>query len=253
MKIMNCSGEPLAEHQLLASLELEGIVFLSEADCAEVAGAFRDTLRIYRHPDSGGTPWTVIHPVQGHRYSPGSGGFTSAALCPHTDRSNLDVPPSILCFLMLTDAATGGDSVLVDTRPLLSRYERAALTSLENELWLHSSLQGWRQKVLTVSGSGSVIIRYRDDEVARPRADSRLSGALLRELRSPRDGVFSFHLGPGEGYVIHNHRVLHGRTSFTGPRSGARMLFYVAEASPYAHLNEGFLTNRPRGESEYIG
>lgn len=253
MKIMNRSGEPLAGHQLLASLEAEGVAFLSEADGAEAFDIFRETLRVYQHPDSAGAPWTAIQPVPGHRYSPGSGGFTRGALSPHTDRSRLDVPPSILCFLMVTAASGGGDSILLDTKPLLSRYRRDVLARIGRDLQLSSSLQGWCQNVLSISDNGSVIVRYRDDEVARPRADSPVSAALLHDLRHPAAGALRFHLGPGEGYVVHNHRILHGRTSFSGLRRGVRMLFHVKESSPHAHLNDGFFIDHPHGESECTG
>ena len=44
----------------------------------------------------------------------------------------------------------------------------------------------------------------------------------------------------GCGYVLHNHRVLHGRTAFAGPRTAVRLLANVAPQHPHENLNDGF-------------
>lgn len=250
MKIMNRSGDPLAEHEVLASLEAEGMAFLADADCREVVEAFRGVLTAYRHPDSPSAPWTVIQPEPGHRDNPGSGGFTHGALKLHTDRSMLAAPPAILCFIMVREATDGGDSILLDTKPLLTRYGLKSLRRIEDDLLLFSRLQGWSRRVLTIQDSGNVIIRYRDDDVARPTARSRLARSLLCDLQEAREDALFFRSRPGQGYVIHNHRILHGRTSFTGPRKGARILFRVGEDSPCGTLNNGFIIDRGDGKRE---
>lgn len=230
----------------------EGIVFLAEADCHEVVELLEGPLRVYPHPDSPGASWTMIRPHSEHQGRPGSTGFTHAALEPHTDRSMAAVPPAILCFLILREAADGGDSILIDTKPLLIRYGLPSLRNIENDLWLAGHLQGQRQRVLEISGSGAVVVRYRDDEVARPRADSRLSESLLCDLRNAWKSAAGVRLSAGQGYLIHNHRFLHGRTSFTGPRKGARILFHADGDSPFATLNSGFAIE-PDGDGRENG
>ncbi|WP_432118706.1 TauD/TfdA family dioxygenase [Streptomyces sp. bgisy032] len=245
MRIMSPSGEAVPEHQLLELLAEEGIAFLSETDCDEITTAFGGLLDIYRHTDATSSAWTLIQPYFEGRQGAGLDGFTNAALGLHTDRSMLDAPPSILCYLMLAEAESGGgDSILFDTEPLLSRYDRNSLLFIENTLWLHSRVQGWRQRVLTVARDGRVIIRFRDDDVAQPKKSAALPEALLRGIRDPREGMYKIRLHAGEGYVVHNHRILHGRTSFQGHRKGARFLFYVKDGSSFDYLNRGFVIGR---------
>ncbi|MEO3766800.1 TauD/TfdA family dioxygenase [Streptomyces sp. B5E4] len=244
MKILSPSGEAFAEHQLLELLANEGIAFLSETDCDEIVTAFGGLLDFYQHPDATSSAWTLIQPYFEGRQRSGLDGFTHSALELHTDRSMLDVPPSVLCYLMLAEAVGGGDSILFDIEPLLSRYDSKSLLSIEHNLWIRSSVQGWRQKVLTVGRDGRVVVRFRDDDVARPEESGHLPEVLLRHIRYPREGVYQIRLRAGEGYVIHNHRILHGRTSFQGHRKAARLLFHVKDGCPFECLNRGFVIDR---------
>ncbi|MHB9860153.1 TauD/TfdA family dioxygenase [Streptomyces sp. YIM S03343] len=252
MNITSRSGDSITAHQLLALLDTEGIAFLSAADCDDVIRIFRRELRVFRHSDSPATPWTMISPLLNGQRTPGLSGFSRAALAPHTDRSLHNYPPSILCFLMIREASDGGDSILIDTKPILSRYDLESLHSIENDLRLSSSQFGQEHKVLTVSDRRSVVIRYRDDEVAQPQASSRQSKFLLADLDQARCSAQQFRLRPGDGYLIHNHRILHGRTAFSGFRLGARLLFFVNEDSPHAHLNDGFSFDRRHTKSKGI-
>jgi len=244
MKITGRSGEPLTERDVLPSLMREGIVFLSETDCDEVTERFRRMLSVCRHPHSADAPWTMIQPDPETQKTPGSGGFTRAALLPHTDRSMVDFPPAVLCFLVVDEAAMGGQSLLVDTRPLLSQYSPDSLRYIENDLWLSSRFDGQRRKVVESSENGYTIIRYRDDQVARPEGRSRLSESLLSSLRDMGRSAVGIRLRAGQGYMIHNHRILHGRTRFDGPRKGVRILFRVRRESSYGILNSGFALHR---------
>ncbi|MFD7813234.1 TauD/TfdA family dioxygenase [Streptomyces sp. NPDC059785] len=244
MKIVSRSGRPLGEHGVLPSLMREGIVFLSETDRDEVIERFRGVLTACRHPHSPDTPWTVIGPCPETGRPPGTDGFTHEALTPHTDRSIVDAPPAVLCFLMLEEAAVGGHALLVDTASLLWRYRPDALHRIADDLWLTDRAHLWRRKIVEIDRSGYTVIRYRDDEVARPEARSRLSESLILGLRSEIRRTPEINLRSGQGYMIHNHRVLHGRTCFAGVRKGIRILFRVDCDSAYHALNKGFMFRR---------
>lgn len=77
-------------------------------------------------------------------------------------------------------------------------------------------------------------MRSQGPNAASVRAKPLLN--LLCELPAPADHVFS----QGQGYLIHNLRVLHGRRSFSGDRRALRVLATVAGSSEYAYLNDGF-------------
>jgi hypothetical protein len=252
MNITSRSGDTVTASRLLTLLDTEGVAFLSAAHCADLLRTFQSELTIHRHPDSPASPWTVITPNLGGRRGAGLSGFTQAALPPHTDRSLQNVPPAILCFLMIREAVNGGESVLIDTKPILSRYDVESLHSIESDLRLSTRPPGQERRILTLGGRESAIIRYRDDEMARPQAFSPKSKSLLEDFDQAYRDAMRFRLRAGDGYFIHNHRILHGRMAFTGFRLGIRMLFSVNDDSPYAHLNDGFRIDPGRAEDRGV-
>jgi hypothetical protein len=84
-----------------------------------------------------------------------------------------------------------------------------------------------------------VAIRFRDDELAAPSSEGEFGDVLA--LRKAISRVTrSIPLQTGDGYILHNQRYLHGRSSFRGDRTLARMLATVT-TDQFAWLNEGFL------------
>lgn len=85
---------------------------------------------------------------------------------------------------------------------------------------------------------GWTKIRFRDDPLATPWTDGdRDIVAALRESISV--ATRSLPLSAGDGYILHNHRYLHGRSSFAGHRQLVRMLASVTCAR-LSWLNQGF-------------
>lgn len=206
-------------------------------------------LNASRHPHAAADGWTIIGPRNEARHSPDMRGFTSSELHPHTDRSFLRQPPTLVCFLLMRGSRTGGDVFLIDTAPILRRYGREELSKLQNELWLTDASGAKGQPLFSLSND-LCINRYRHDCLGFPRADSRPGRKYLAELERDIASPIRMKLHPGDGYLIHNHRILHGRSAFTGNRQGARLLAFIDGSSSYSWLNLGF---RLRDESQPKG
>jgi hypothetical protein len=95
-----------------------------------------------------------------------------------------------------------------------------------------------------LASNGLARIRFRDDRIAVPASasDDQQVVDALRDLVSA--ATISVRLGPGDGYIVHNHRYLHGRSSFAGDRRLGRMLARVGRHR-LAWLNQGFRVAYP--------
>jgi Taurine catabolism dioxygenase TauD, TfdA family len=239
MRLANLFGHPLATEQVLPALDAHGVVLVSEADRTAVTDRLSSLWQVHPHPHAGRDGWTVIAPLPAPPSTPNSAGFTRSALTPHTDRSQSAHPPALLCFLVESGPASGGESVLIDAKRICGTVAPAQLDVVQRALWLDDPTTGFRQPLLSLD-NGLLIVRYRNDRVAAPQSSSPGAAALLAEFERAQDPILRRTLRPGEGYLIHNHRILHGRTGFDGSRTGARCLGSVDERSPYAFLNRGF-------------
>ncbi|WP_348650026.1 TauD/TfdA family dioxygenase [Solwaraspora sp. WMMA2080] len=166
-------------------------------------------------------------------------GFSRTALLPHTDRSLHVEPPSLLASLTVIPADVGGGGVVVD-----GAYVAAELRGqfgAEAVAGLSLSMSG-QEGVQAIFGSrdGFQRIRYRDDEIAWPWHRDRPAEITARLRQLIKDASAPLALGRGDGYLLHNHRTLHGRSAFTGRRCVIRFLAKVKEGHPYAWLNRGF-------------
>ena len=245
VEITDLGGNAVAEHEVTAVLGAQGAVLISAADRDTVTDFLRPFVDVHRHPHAEPHGWTLIHPGDGSGTAENGRGFSRSALFPHTDRSSVEVPPSLLCFLMLGAAGTGGEALLADTAPAVRRVGADHLRANQGQLWLRDAQGNGRRQVFSLNGD-LCVVRYRADEVAAPAAESAAGAALLSELRTSAAAAGAFSLRPGDGYLIHNHRVLHGRTAFTGERRCARLLGRVREDSPYAWLNSGYRIGEQR-------
>ena len=198
-------------------------------------------IRVRRHPHADADGWTFVRPAT----EPGSAdqqnihGFTRSALAPHTDRSFEEAPPALLCLLMLEASAGGGEVLLADACEALRGFSPDVVSAAQNDLWLADARGRSRRPVLHMD-DGLCIGRYRTDHLASPRAASKAADEVLAALGRLATSARRLSLRPGDGYVIHNHRMLHGRTAFTGHRRCARLLASVAPDSSHEWLNRGF-------------
>jgi len=168
----------------------------------------------------------------------------------HTDRSGWAKPPAILATALKTPATGGGGaSLFVDGREVaqyIRVHEPALYDMMVSTSPSHTSFK---------SDDGSfaarpIIVRLQQDQdedqshessesdeeggmrdmIIRFRLDGgiRFSPAMLSMLPRLEDLIceraFGVELSAGQGYIVDNHRFLHGRTAFEGDREILRVL-----------------------------
>jgi len=222
-----------------------------------VAAAERDPWAVARrlHGDVQLVEAHPIHPVPHGRSFASTSGVTPL----HTDsQSRRGVPPRWQIMLCARPAATGGETLLVDTWPLLERIEAHDPT-------LYQALLGHTRRMRFVFGDvvgptvslrgGGVAFTHSPvasgDDVERGLTPW-LDRAARIELRAEADEVL----------VVDNHRMLHGRRAFEDPhRHFLRLLVWTGvpavaprrlhEAVAAAHERLArSLEGRPRVERE---
>ncbi|MGW5172696.1 TauD/TfdA family dioxygenase [Streptomyces nodosus] len=203
----------LAEHGIAVFQGLQGAQHLIEL--GQTLGA------VLPHPDSDEHGVTVITERNSPRIGALTAGFTRAAVAAHTDRADLPVPPPLLLTLCTVQATMGGESIFVDgaaVHRVLAVQAPDALRALNQP----GAVSYGRTHVYTgpvfepTSHGRRVRLRLWPRDAGRfsPEAESALEP--LQQAISAQ--TFTMRLKAGQGYVIDNHRWLHGRRPFTGDR-----------------------------------
>lgn len=222
-------ASPVARCRLRQSLATDGLALFSglhgKERMLDVAAQF---MEIVGHPDGNADGLTVLEDLGPAGDAPNGAGFSSRELLPHTDRSGTDEPPELLMTSCLRPGSRGGAAILVDGKAVHDDLARSSPGAVEALLRPGTAFFGGdggiRTSVFsdltstTRSAAGPVRrqIRLRLDDLALFTCDaaghvSELRAALRRHARL-------VPLKSGEGYVLDNHRWLHGRTAFEGPR-----------------------------------
>lgn len=158
-------------------------------------------------------------------------GYTDAAVDLHTDQPFLERPPRYQLLQAIRAADEGGESFLVDAeaaaRYLRSLDERAHELLSTTPVRFHRRQKNFERVVVAplLQGEGPCFqVRYS----YFTHAPFRLPFARMEEwyraydrfARLVRDSrhQYRFLLNPGDFVVYDNHRMLHARTSFRGPR-----------------------------------
>jgi gamma-butyrobetaine dioxygenase len=202
----------LAEHGYTVCVA-PGLAAAAERDPWAVARRLHgDVQLVEAHP---------IHPVPHGRSFAATSRFTPL----HTDsQSRRGVPPRWQVMLCLHPAAQGGETLLVDTWPLLERIEaedpelhHALLTRPRRMPFVFGDVVG---PTVALRGGGVVFthspVPVGDD--LEPRLAPWLDRAPRIELRVAADEVL----------VVDNHRMLHGRRAFEDPhRRFLRLLVWT--------------------------
>ncbi|MFC8042836.1 TauD/TfdA family dioxygenase [Nocardia sp. NPDC057353] len=186
--------------------------------------------QIVPHRDSESDGVTALAHQVDMEHRAGFAGFGTAALAPHTDRSGVADPPALLLVVCARKSTTGGECVVIDGcevyADLLMNNPAAADAFLRSRTVLFGGAAGYLGSVFEHAPGGRIRIRYRADSLAD------FAPALIPWLPLLREAIqrhtTCFALEPGQGYALHNHRWLHGRSAFTGDR-----LFYRLSLSPH--------------------
>ncbi|MFF0318810.1 hypothetical protein ACFYPH_29730 [Micromonospora sp. NPDC005252] len=240
MRLVEAGREAEVRPDLVpGALARDGVVLIRQGSIAEVKTLLDRWAVPVDHPHQVADGLTVIEPRLRTDEDDNKAGFTALALSPHTDRSLHAQPPSVLATLMLTPARARGGATLVDGVRVLSLVRQHAGDTEIAGLRLRTATGRPGPAVVEI-GAGHARIRYRDDRIAGPYSTDGRTDLVVAIRSLIAETAQTLHLGAGDGYLVHNHRFLHGRTAFTGDRSLVRFLARVNSDHPYAWLNRGF-------------
>ncbi len=162
--------------------------------------------------------------------------FTNLGLQVHTDNPYRDPVPTVQILYCLKNGAEGGESLIVDGFRAVER--------LRDEDPRGLALLAGHCARFAYAGSPEVRLASRrpmielapDGEVVAVRFNNRSAAAItdvpfdamidyytayrrFADIVDDPAMAVRFRLAPGEGFVVDNLRVLHGRTAFSGPGS----------------------------------
>ena len=224
-------GDEVAE-----SLAADGLVMVHEAGIGEIRDLLtRWTVPVW-HPHEQEAGLTIISARAVSTDADGLAGFGRSWLVPHTDRSLDPNPPSLLAVVMLSPGS-GGDGLVVDGARLFTTLCRSFGRSAVESLRMRAR-DGTTMPVVNAV-DGLVRIRFRADPLASLYSETG-QDAVVDAWRRLVSEPTALQMAAGDGYLVHNHRYLHGRSSFTGSRRLARFLAKIDDGHRLAWLNKGF-------------
>jgi alpha-ketoglutarate-dependent taurine dioxygenase len=213
------------------------VLFRGIGSAATFLELFSRLGRIYRHHDSLENGLTHVRSVamaQTDAADANRRGLTQDGLTPHTDRSGIDHPPKLLAFWIERQSAVGGASLFVDGHQLfdeVSAKSPAAIEALTRpKSVVFKSEKGLLESSIFDLREEELRIRFRFDRLVYMSPD--VAAVVEDFMGLARDIALKLRLQSDEGYLIDNHRWLHGRTHFTGERSAYRLL--LSEGTPDA-------------------
>ncbi|MFD9735728.1 TauD/TfdA family dioxygenase [Umezawaea sp. NPDC059074] len=150
----------------------------------------------------------------------GLAGFSAAELAPHTDCSGSTAPPALLMMSCSTSAVSGGQAVLVDGQAVHDDLAESDPDALHAFMGPRSALFGGASghlgSIITTIRRERLLLRLRQDELARFSPEVSWWLPVLRAAIERH--AIEIELAAGQGYLLDNHRWLHGRKAFTGHR-----------------------------------
>lgn len=234
--------------RLRGRIGVDGLVVFSGIDSpARMLAAAAEVMRVIPHPDSDHRGLTTLTDLGPAGEQPNAAGFSRRGLAPHTDRSGVADPPPLLMTACARPAGSGGTCLLVDGQAVHEDLARAAPEALPALLRPGSALFGGAAGHL-----GSVLVDLTHPPgTAGPAGSSRMGRRALR-LRLDELVMFStqaaawlpvlratidrhtpaLDLAAQQGYLLDNHRWLHGRTAYTGAR-----ILYRLHGAPLPELS----------------
>jgi tetratricopeptide (TPR) repeat protein/alpha-ketoglutarate-dependent taurine dioxygenase len=165
-------------------------------------------------------------------------GDTAKDLGLHVDGTQHKVQPPLLVFQYLMDAKLGAQSVFVDASRVFLDLSPEELRWMIGDLSKPNaaifSKNGMRHEgpVLSLSHSGTVVLRIRFDEVIEVNSRSREQYEFLRDRFNQENYQLSFRPREGDIVVFDNWRVLHARDEVFGNRIRAHNRLWVSVIKP---------------------
>lgn len=153
-------------------------------------------------------------------------GLTQGALIPHTDRSGLAAPPTILAFWIESQSHNGGSSLFVDSHQVfeeLSIFNPEIIEILSRpKSVVFKSENGLLESSIFEINNETLYVRFRFDKMVY--FSTEVWQVIPELLNMIKKCTIKQKLVSGSGYILNNRRWLHGRTHFFGERSAYRLL-----------------------------
>jgi alpha-ketoglutarate-dependent taurine dioxygenase len=223
-------ADPPTMEKMRHQVRSDGLALFDGAHGIEaMLGAARQMMCITAHPDSDDRGVTTIVELGPAANQPNAGGFSRRELMPHTDRSGVPDPPGLMMLTCAVQAPVGGANRFTDGLAVHDHLAATCPESLQALSRARSALFGGAAGHLgavftPVAGPGParVAIRLRLDDLVSFSPDvaewaPKLTASINRH-------TFTVTLQPGQGVLLDNHRWLHARDTFAGPRQLYRLL-----------------------------
>ncbi|MFJ7423455.1 TauD/TfdA family dioxygenase [Streptomyces uncialis] len=208
-------------------LRTDGIATVGGLDSRTEVLAFAGrVMTLVPHRDSDADGLTTIQDIGRRSLRLGLSGLGAGELLAHTERSSVPWPPRLMLLVCLRPADRGGEVLLTDGRAVhahLAVHAPQALEALAQPgTAFYGDGGGHTAQVFTRHPGGRASVRLRQDALAQfSPLVRRYLPDLTHAIGAAQRRAF---LGPGQGYLIDNHRWLHARTAFTGRRVCLRAL-----------------------------
>ncbi|WP_328952919.1 TauD/TfdA family dioxygenase [Kitasatospora purpeofusca] len=180
----------------------------------------------WQHRDADPDGLTVIRDTGQHDGRAGFAGLGRGDLELHTECAQLPRPPRLMVLACVRAAEDGGESLVVDGKAVLAELAASRPAALEAlsapRAAYFGGSDGQFAPVLEHLRGGQWRLRLRQDELARFSPEAQAHFPALR--RAVEHHTSRMRLACGQALVLDNHRVLHGRTRFTGERLLLRAL-----------------------------
>ena len=136
--------------------------------------------------------------------------YQSIHLDPHTDCTYMSEPPALISFHCIEPALNGGETLLVDSKELqIEEYFR------EKQIdWFSKTTRFHLQHKAPIFTSN--IFRFNHYDYECPDLDYQKYNSLYKNIIEKTKRI---KLEKNQTILINNHRILHGRTAFTGYRN----------------------------------
>jgi alpha-ketoglutarate-dependent taurine dioxygenase len=172
-------------------------------------------------------------------------GYTDAPVELHTDQPFIDAPPHYQLLQAMRAADSGGESLIADVRAALRWLRAVDLDAWQilvtTPVTLHRKQKNFESKVVApifeIDAEGRLLkvrhsyFTFAPHNVAFERMEAfyRAYQRFQAIVHDPRHH-WRFLLEPGDFVFYDNHRVLHARTGFQGPRWVRGVYFDTADS-----------------------
>ncbi|GAA2842558.1 hypothetical protein GCM10020220_034490 [Nonomuraea rubra] len=220
---LTSSDGPVRAVEMLAR---DGLVtFDGVHDRRSVVDLASRLLTMREHRDAGADGVTMIADRGSVADRLGYAGFGHRELGPHTDSSALARPPRLVMLVCVQPADCGGESSVVDGAAVyadLATHAPGLLQALKRPGTVRFGDPGYWGSVFEPTADGRMTVRLRLDGLEHFTEPVDEAVPVLRAMISRH--VRELPLRPGQGYLLDNWRMLHGRCEFRGSRLMYRVL-----------------------------